>query len=189
MSGDRRRVGRAWLLLGILAGLALPVAAAGPGAHQHGVARLDVAIDGSTLLIALDSPLVNLLGFEHAPRNQRERGELGKMAAALRTGEAFRPNPEAACRLTGVDFDPPFAGQPPSGPRDAAGSRADSAGDSHRDAEVAWTFECSASPALRWLDVDLFARFPGLTSLKVQVAGPRGQSAGTLTRRQTRLRW
>lgn len=40
---------------------------AGEKAHQHGVAILEVAVDGGTLRLRLESPLNNLAGFEHAP--------------------------------------------------------------------------------------------------------------------------
>lgn len=168
----------------MLAGAALPVAAADPGAnphgaHQHGVARLDVVVEGSTLLIGLDSPLANLLGFEHPPRSERERSALGKMEAALRAAGAFKPNAEAACTLGAVALEPSF-GAAPSGRKAAVG---------HADAEVSWTFHCAAPGALRQIEVELFARFAGLKSLQVQLAGPRGQSASVLSRSQRRLAW
>ncbi|WP_323510129.1 ZrgA family zinc uptake protein, partial [Glaciimonas sp. CA11.2] len=34
-------------------------------AHVHGVGKLDVAIDGAQITLHLDTPLINLLGFEH----------------------------------------------------------------------------------------------------------------------------
>src|SRR5690606_12673416 len=37
-------------------------------AHVHGSAVLQVVMDGETVELALQSPLNNLLGFEHAPR-------------------------------------------------------------------------------------------------------------------------
>ena len=170
------------LLLGLA--VALSAAAAEHGAHQHGVARLDVAIDGPTLLISLDSPLANLLGFEHALRNDRERAAVGTMEAALRSPGALQPNPEAGCRLGEVLIAHSF--QAAAGPGQPAGTPA-AAG--HADAEVSWTYRCAAPTALRQLDVALFERFSGLRSLRVQLAGPRGQSASVLSRKQRRLVW
>ena len=36
------------------------------GAHEHGVGRLNAALDGQTLELELESPAMNLVGFEHA---------------------------------------------------------------------------------------------------------------------------
>lgn len=179
MSGWRQGARCGGLLLGLAA--ALPVAAAETGVHQHGVARLDVVVDGSMLLIGLDSPLVNLLGFEHAPRNERERVALGKMEAALRAAGALQANPEAACTLADTVIAHPFqAAAKPAGEKSAA---------DHADVEVSWTFHCAAPTALRQIDVALFTRFAGLQSLQVQFAGPRGQTARVLSRSQRRLVW
>lgn len=153
------------------------------GAHQHGVARLDVVLDGQQLVIALESPLANLLGFEHAPRNDRQRAAVKKMEAALQAADAFQPDVAAACALTHVSVEHPF--------KDAAakGAAADQGKAQHNDADVSWTFACARPEALKRIAVGLFARFPQLATLKAQLAGPRGQSARTLTRRQQSLAW
>ena len=39
-------------------------------AHEHGKVTLNVAIDESTLVVELDAPAINVVGFEHAPRNR-----------------------------------------------------------------------------------------------------------------------
>lgn len=68
--------------------LSLYANAAEPPAHVHGVATLEVAIDGAAVEIRLDTPLANLLGFEHKPTTPAElekvrmmRRELDKAAA------------------------------------------------------------------------------------------------------------
>lgn len=148
------------------------------GAHQHGVARLDVVLDGKQLVISLESPLDNLLGFEHAPRNDRQRAAVKKMEAALQAADAFQPDVAAACTLRQVGVDHPF--------KDAAAAQGKA---QHNDADVTWTFACARPDALKHIAVGLFDRFPQLAKLKAQLAGPRGQSARTLTRQQKSLAW
>ena len=41
-------------------------------AHEHGVATLGVAIEQRQLDIILESPAINVLGFEHSPRAPAE---------------------------------------------------------------------------------------------------------------------
>ena len=154
---------------------AVPAVAA--PAHAHGHARLDVAIDGAALVVSLESPLDNLLGFEHAPRNDKQRAAVKKMEDGLQSPDLFKPTPEAGCQLKEVSVEHPF-----KGPTTAQNS-------AHGDADVRWTFQCAAPTALRNLDVQLFARFPGLKSLKVQLAGPRGQTSDQLRPGKTLLAW
>lgn len=154
-----------------VAALVLALAAQADSAHEHGSARLDVAVEGNRLHIALQSPLDNLVGFEHAPRNERQRAALAKMEGTLReAGRLFTPDAAARCRADHVEIEHPHG---------AAAPAADATG--HADAQARWTFVCEAPQSLRRLDVQLFDAFRGLRRLKAQTATPRGQGAATLT--------
>jgi len=64
------------MVMARLAGVLMLLAAgaqAAPQAHEHGVARLSVAVDGKRRTIELDAPLDGWLGFERAPRTDAER--------------------------------------------------------------------------------------------------------------------
>ena len=41
-------------------------------AHEHGSGQLNVALDGKKLIIELIVPAMNVVGFEHPPRNDAE---------------------------------------------------------------------------------------------------------------------
>ena len=49
------------------------------GAHEHGVGRLNAALDGQTLELELESPAMNLVGFEHVATSDADKA---KVAAA-----------------------------------------------------------------------------------------------------------
>src|SRR5882724_8866607 len=69
-------------------------------AHVHGVAKLEVVIEGNSLNLHLDSPLENIQGFEHAPRNDQERKIARTMADKLHDGgQVVVPTPDARCTL------------------------------------------------------------------------------------------
>lgn len=159
--------------------LPLPALAHEPGAHVHGVAKLEVAVDAGTLTLSLESPLDNLLGFEHRPRNDREKAAVGAMADRLKAAAAlFAPTPAAQCKIASVKLDSPVleVAKP-------------SAGDGHADLDAEFVFHCARPEALRDLEVWLFRDFPQLRRLDVQVAGPRGQTATRLTPGQRRIAW
>jgi hypothetical protein len=79
---------------------AVPALAQLPGAHVHGQASLEIAVDGETVQLNLYSPLDNLLGFEHAPRTEEERRAVRAMDAKLHQARSlFVFTPSAGCRL------------------------------------------------------------------------------------------
>ena len=64
-------------------------------AHEHGHGTLDIVVEGEELAIELRIPAVNVVGFEHAPRDEAEREAIRKALAAVRgrrigTGAARR---------------------------------------------------------------------------------------------------
>lgn len=155
-----------------------------PGAHVHGVAILQVAVDGSTVQLGLDTPLDNLLGFEHAPRTGKEKQAVQAMADMLRHPEKlFIPTPAAQCTPGTVQLDAPVLN---------LGKAEHNAGEEdgdHADLEAAITFDCRVPSALKGFEVRLFDPFPRIRRLNAQVVGPRGQSAARLTTNQRLLSW
>jgi Protein of unknown function (DUF2796) len=89
--------------------LALPNDAQGAAPHVHGVAVLEIAQDGAMVQINLNSPLDNLLGFERAPRNEKERQTVRTVASKLhQAGNLFIFTPAAQCRLGAVRLESPL---------------------------------------------------------------------------------
>lgn len=153
--------------------------AATPTAHVHGAATLQVAIDGNTLTLNLESPLDNLLGFEHAPRTDKQKAAVRTMAERLnQAAEMFTPSPAARCVPVSVQIESPVLQ-----------AVKQTKGDGHADLDGEFVFRCDNPEALRDLGIGLFQNFLNLRRLDVQVAGPRGQSAARLSPQQRRITW
>ena len=82
---------RTWLAGGLLAALAWTAHAEERrelGAHEHGHAKLNVAIDGSALALEIEAPGMDVLGFEHPAASEQDR-------AAVETARAVLADPLA----------------------------------------------------------------------------------------------
>jgi hypothetical protein len=197
-----------------LAASAASVSVWGHDAHVHGAARLDVVVDGPVLSLQLESPLDNLLGFEHEPRNKAEQDKAARMAAKLRaTEKLFVPTPDAACKpeqvsLASSALTPELLGEQASEHADAhtnahanehahkhaAAAHAEeeeeeAEEEGHADLDASWQFRCAHPEALRGVEVRLFQAFPGFQEIEAQVAGPRGQHGAHLTPKKRTLAW
>lgn len=148
-------------------------------AHQHGVAALQVAVDGKRLEIQFESPLDNLLGFEHAPRTEAQRQAVRSMKQRFEAAATlFVPNAEARCTAAGTELKAAIL-QP-------GGAKAGE----HDDLDATLRFECADALALRSIDLaPLFKAFPGLRRIDAAVASPRGQRGAVLNPKQPRLSW
>jgi len=183
-----RQTARLALLALLSSCSALASLAHAAGAHSHGIARLDVAADGATITLKLQSPLESLLGFERAPRNDAERGQVHAMAQALRSGNAFVPTAAARCRLDKVDLASPVLAPELLG-GGGGGTVPGKPADDHADLEGTFVYRCEDPRALQGVDVMLFDYFKRLQRVDAQVAGPKGQSALKLHSRARQIRW
>ena len=69
-------------------------------AHVHGIAALNLALEGQEVHVELDSPAANIVGFEHAPASEADHAALDKAVAILKDGDQLlRFNSEAGCRM------------------------------------------------------------------------------------------
>ena len=146
-------------------------------AHEHGAARVDVAVEAGQLVITLESPLDGLLGFEHAPRTPAQKQDVEKMLATLRAADRlFRIAPAARCRLAAVALN--------SAPLQL-GNAAPGAGGGHGDLDASFEFSCQAAPA--FVELGLFAAFPRLSRIEVQTATANAQHRRLLKRPAQRV--
>ncbi len=170
-------------------GLSLFVAALSAGlpalagkAHEHGVARLDLAVSPTGISLRLESALDNLVGFERAPRTTAERAAV---AAALQklaqAGELFRIDVAGACDAGQSTVETPAPWQ------DKAATSAPARAAEHADLDASYEFKCKAAPSAAFMETGLFAAFPRLKRLELQIVTPRGQRALVLRRGQERV--
>ena len=150
------------------------------GAHAHGLARLDLAVEGGVVLIGLESPAANIVGFEHAPASAEERAALDRAMATLKDGaRLFHLPAEAGCRLVEATVETPLTGEA----GEAAGAEA------HADIDAEYRFECAEPDRLAQMELGLFEAFPATHGLQVQFVGPKGQGAAELTAASRVLRF
>jgi hypothetical protein len=186
-------VALAWALAAGITATA-PATAHAAGAHQHGVASLELVADGNSLTVTLDSPLDNLLGFERGPRTDAERAKVRAMAQTLRTNATLVvPAAAAGCQLQGVDLAsdviaPALLAATPAATT-APAPPAAKPGD-HADLEVVFRFQCAQPQALKSVALGgLFQAFPRLRQLDAALAAPGVQRGAKLRAQQPSLSW
>lgn len=153
------------LVLALLAGL--PATAQETrhlDAHEHGVGRLNIAMEGQTITMELQSPGADIIGFEHAPKSPEDHAAVAKAAATLaRPLELFALPERANCSVTQADSSLEM-------------------GHGHSEFHGAYLLHCSDMDAVNTIDFTYFEVFPGAQSLEVQVVTPNGSWGTDVTR-------
>ncbi len=156
-----------------LAAYALPAHAG--KAHVHGEGKLDVVIEKGMLTISLELPLEVAIGFERAPKTDKEKSELATVEKLLNDTTLFVPALAAQCTAQPVALTMPrFDGK---------------SKDEHADIDVTYSFRCASPAALKSIETGVFKEFKRLYRLEARRAGPDGQGAMRLTPKQPAMRW
>lgn len=137
------------------------------GAHEHGVASLNVALDGNTLELELDTPAMNLVGFEHAATGEADKAKVAAVRQQLdQPLTLVGLAKEAGCSKSAAKLQSPLFGD------------AQAAGHEHEHTEIHAHYQltCSQPGKLAQLDLGpLFTAFPATQKINVQLIGPNVQ--------------
>ena len=149
-------------------------------AHEHGVVKLDIAIEPGKLTVQMESPLDNLIGFERAPRTDAERKTAAAAVARLQAADTlFRIDPAAGCTLKNVELR--------SAPLKLGKAEPGAVDDGHADLDGDFEFSCKNSALATFIDLGLFSAFSHMQRIDVQIAAQKGQAKRTLKRPAARI--
>ena len=157
------------------------------GAHVHGAAELDVALEHAELDIELRSPAMNLVGFEHAPGSAADERKVADAHKQLEQPAALFGLPASAgCELKTVELESPLFH---STAETAEHAHEHHDHDSqHSDIHARYSYDCANPEALPAIDLrKLFEVFPATEKVQAQLIGPNGQRGAQLTTEHPQL--
>ncbi len=159
-------------------------------AHQHGVANVNIAISKQALVIELDTPADNVLGFEHEPRTEQQKQHLSNTLLLLnRADSLFNIPGSAECKVQQVKIKNPFThDEHAEDEHEEHDKHAEDEHEEHEehethsDFEILYTYDCQHQ--LSNINMaGLFKHFPNFITLKVQWVNENRQSAKTVTKK------
>jgi hypothetical protein len=150
------------------------------GAHEHGVGRLNAVLDGQALQLELESPAMNLVGFEHVATIDADKAKVAATRAQLEKPLALFNLPGAAgCVVASQKLESPLFGDKPDADDDHDG---DEHHHDHSEIHAHYQFTCAKPEALKTLDLaNIFNTFPATQKIQVQLIGPSGQQGVDVT--------
>ncbi len=187
------------------------------GAHVHGIAHLNVALEGENLYMEFVSPAANIVGFEHHPKNQAQRDAIETARNTLKNAEAvFKLPPAAGARLveasvvseaehdTHHDAEHGHEGEDhhasehdhegeghheeKAGSDHAHHDADDHKSETHSDFRAVYRFSCQNPDKFATIEVRLFELFPGIEEIEVQILTETKQTAMELTAKKPKIR-
>ena len=164
------------------------VTAAQQSAHVHGIATLNLAMEGDELEIEFVSPAGNIVGFEHEAVTAAERRAIRDAIEQLRKGNELFDLPLAAsCSLHVAEVEHGHGeeekredghGQDAEhDDGDEHGHAGEDGDGTHSEFHARYRCECNGS-AIETIGVRLFEYWPRIEAIRVQALTPDGQVGG-----------
>ena len=157
-------------------------------AHNHGFGELNVAIESQTVVIELNSPAFNIVGFEHPPETNKDKATIKNAVSVLNDGsKLFLLPTTAGCRLVSVNIGSSLIDGQHSAHKDHDTDHKDSKHDDHKDRDIHsefqanYKFQCDVIENVNTIQIMIFKHFPNTSQLDVKTILPNGQSAMKLT--------
>ena len=146
-------------------------------AHEHGHGTLDIVVEGEELVIELRIPAVNVVGFEHAPKDDAEREAVRQ--ALVPFGDAtslFVLSAEADCEVEEAEAAISSMGHEDEH-EEHAEDGSDSDAEAHSELRATYHFHCHAPERLGEIDVRAFEHLRDAEEVDVRVVTPAAQLA------------
>ena len=161
------------------------------GAHEHGVGRLNAVLEGQTLELELESPAMNLVGFEHTATTDADKAKVAAVRAQLEKPLAlFSLAKAAGCEVASQKLESPLFGDKPEADDDHDEDAKDEHHHDHSEIHAHYSFTCATPGALKTLDLtNIFNTFPATQKIQVQLIGSSGQQGVEVTAKAAALKF
>ena len=119
------------------------------GKHVHGEVTINVALEGNSLAVELNSPALHVVGFERAARSPEEQRVVSEANTWLKSGAGLIGVPTTAlCRLQSVTYTPPASTA------------------KHPDYRASYLYRCDQPTALAWVELWALRRLKGVEKVE-----------------------
>lgn len=160
------------------------------GAHEHGVASLNLVVDGNQVSLELDSPAANLVGFEYQASTEADLATVARVKSELQQANGlFTLTAAAGCQLQQVELDSPLFAAHDHDEHEGH-DHADDDHDGHAehaDIQGRFDYTCDAPEHLEALTLPLFNTYPAMQRIQVQAITASGQHGAALSADQPTL--
>lgn len=146
-------------------------------AHTHGLAALDIVIEGKTGTLEFRAPAEDIIGFEREPRTPAERWQRDLALLRLRTRmrEMVRFDPTLGCVLTATEI---HAG----GDDDDHDHAEEENAAGHAEIHGAFALACEKAPAGKDIGFAFSTVFPSIRTVQVQLLSDDRQDGRRIER-------
>ena len=128
-------------------------------AHEHGHGKLNVAIEGKNVMMEMEVPGADIVGFEHEAKSDEDKAKVADAMKILGAPETlFMVAESAKCETKKAEIEVHGHGD-------------------HNEFHGTYQLMCENPGDIKGIKFGMFGKFPNLEELEVKVVTESGQSA------------
>jgi hypothetical protein len=157
--------------------------------HAHGVAEINIVVEGKRVVVEFHAPSESVMGFEHEAKSESERK---KRDAALKLINEKFPEMVILERKTGCrpeEGKVAIVRSDSEEKKDKKHSHSNQkTGGEHREVRATFNFECQQNPSGSRVQFGVTRLFPSIHEVKVHVLSDAKQAGATITKDRGEVR-
>lgn len=169
--------------------------------HVHGEAELYIAMQGQKLLIELESPAANIIGFEHKPHTKAQKETLHIAMDTLASYQSLITFAKGECQQTDSNIESPFGDHDDEHEKHHDHHKEEKhAGhhghnhdkhdeETHADFHITYSLTCKNIQDISEASISAFKNFPGIEELNVSWVTEKGQGGIKAENSKTQIKF
>lgn len=137
--------------------------------HMHGEAELNIAIEAQVVQIEFISPAMNLAGFEHTAKTEKETQRIKTIVDYLNQARWLQLKPQCTLQNSSADLH-------------------QDEGEDHSEFTARYQYLCQSSQALESINLSIFSDYPGIHEIDVNLITTDKQISTELSHEQSLLK-
>src|SRR5687768_17535571 len=154
-------------------------------AHVHGIALINIAVEGTKAVVEFRAPAEHIIGFEHEAKSEsdKKKRDTALMRLRERADRMFVFDSKLSCRSAEmkatIGEETSMGAEAQSGKRE---QKKDKTSGEHREVYASFSVLCEKPLAGSRVQFRVYEQFPEIHEAKVQVISEAQQSATTIKR-------
>jgi len=141
-------------------------------AHVHGEAKMMIVLENNQLFIEIETPAMNVLGYEHPPENKQQQQGLKQAVQTFEQSSQIIKLHGGFCLPHSQNVETPGLEHKADSPYHDHNA--------HTEFHISYIWTCKNARDLKEIELSLFEHFPGFDMIRAQWIFTRGQGAATL---------
>ena len=158
--------------------------------HEHGAAKLMIAMEGKKLQVEFEVPSESLIGFEHLPKSQSNRKNFNEAIKNLSDpSKLFSMPNKAECLLVGTNVSQSlFSNEEDHGHDDEDGHDESEKSEIHSEFKSNYYWNCQHLDEIDSIGTELMSFFPRIEEIRVNWISNYGQGSLELESKDDRIK-